>query len=206
MNFQDLAYKPDEFCSTREAAKMLGVSLRTVQLWVESGILQAWKTAGGHRRVTLKSLEILLKQRDQIQPPVKSTPLHSAFKILIVDDDESMLNLFQLEMLNWNLPLQIITASNGFEGLIKLGETRPDLLISDMSMPGMDGARMIRTLRADPQFQDMSIIVVTGLDMTSVNAMGVPKDIPVFPKPVPFLRLAEAIGSLLPTKRAQAFN
>ncbi|MGE5467624.1 MAG: EAL domain-containing protein [Ignavibacteria bacterium] len=45
-----------EICSTREAAELLGVSLRTVQLWVDSGILKAWKTAGGHRRISLESV------------------------------------------------------------------------------------------------------------------------------------------------------
>lgn len=37
--------------TTREAASRLGVSLRTVQLWTESGVLDAWKTPGGHPRV-----------------------------------------------------------------------------------------------------------------------------------------------------------
>jgi excisionase family DNA binding protein len=48
------------FCTTREAAKLLGVSLRTAQLWSESGLLEAWKTAGGHRRITRDSIECLL--------------------------------------------------------------------------------------------------------------------------------------------------
>lgn len=47
--------------STREASELLGVSLRTVQLWVDSGVLQAWKTAGGHRRISSASVEALLK-------------------------------------------------------------------------------------------------------------------------------------------------
>lgn len=47
--------------STREASELLGVSLRTVQLWVDSGILQAWKTAGGHRRISSTSVDALLK-------------------------------------------------------------------------------------------------------------------------------------------------
>jgi excisionase family DNA binding protein len=44
------------FCTTREAATLLGVSVGTVQLWVENGLLQAWKTAGGHRRVMRDSI------------------------------------------------------------------------------------------------------------------------------------------------------
>ena len=46
----------EEVCSTREAAEILGVSLRTIQVWVDNGILDAWKTAGGHRRVSLRSV------------------------------------------------------------------------------------------------------------------------------------------------------
>ena len=42
----------DDVLSTREAAEQLGVALRTVQLWVEAGVLPAWKTAGGHRRIS----------------------------------------------------------------------------------------------------------------------------------------------------------
>ena len=48
------------FCTTREAAQMLGVSLRTAQLWAESGLLEAWKTDGGHRRISRHSVERLL--------------------------------------------------------------------------------------------------------------------------------------------------
>lgn len=51
----------DAFCTTREAAELLNVSLRTVQLWVDDGILQAWKTAGGHRRVQRESVDRLLR-------------------------------------------------------------------------------------------------------------------------------------------------
>lgn len=41
----------DHYVTTRVAADMLNVSLRTIQLWVESGALRAWKTAGCHRKV-----------------------------------------------------------------------------------------------------------------------------------------------------------
>lgn len=43
---------------------MLGVSLRTIQIWVDNGILQAWKTAGGHRRVSVESV-LSLKEGDE---------------------------------------------------------------------------------------------------------------------------------------------
>jgi len=49
-------------CSPGEAAKMLGVSPKTIQLWVDNGILAAWKTVGGHRRVTIESVERLKRE------------------------------------------------------------------------------------------------------------------------------------------------
>ena len=52
-----------ETCTTREAAKALGVALRTAQLWAETGRLRAWKTVGGHRRILVSSVHDLLQER-----------------------------------------------------------------------------------------------------------------------------------------------
>jgi excisionase family DNA binding protein len=195
---REQTYDVSEFCSTKEAAGMLGVSHRTVQLWVESGVLQAWKTAGGHRRITMKSVEKLVGERQQaIQAPALESARADVTKVLVVDDDATMLRLYELEMAGWNIPLTVLKAHNGFEALIKIGESKPDLLISDLSMPGMDGFRMIRTLRSDAAYSTMSIIVVSGLDKATIKSMGLPGDIPVFPKPVPFPQLRDAVASAL---------
>lgn len=55
-----MATMPDT-CTTREAAKKLNVALSTIQTWVESGYLEAWKTPGGHRRIPLSSVDKLLE-------------------------------------------------------------------------------------------------------------------------------------------------
>jgi excisionase family DNA binding protein len=192
------SYDAAEFCSTKEAATMLGVSHRTVQLWVESGVLQAWKTAGGHRRIALTSVNRLVDQRSLA---IKSPPAHDGVsldrKVLLVDDDATLLRLYELEIGGWDMPLELIKANNGFEALIKIGEAKPDLLISDLSMPGMDGFRMIRTLRADPAYGSMAIIVISGLDRATIKSMGLPQDIPVFSKPVPFTDLRKAVDGVL---------
>lgn len=201
----------EEFCSTKQAASIIGVSHRTIQLWVESGILQAWKTAGGHRRITMQSVNRLVDQRRQALAPVAAGPAVQPAasgmrkQVLVVDDDAAMLRLVELEMAGWNLPVDIIKAHNGFEALIKIGANKPDLLISDLSMPGMDGFRMIRTLRLEPDHAGMAIIVVSGLDRTTVDSMGLPPDIPFFSKPVPFRDLREAVERvLLPVPGASA--
>jgi excisionase family DNA binding protein len=115
-NVREQSYDASDFCSTKEAATMLGVSHRTVQLWVESGVLQAWKTAGGHRRIALTSVNRLVDQRSSaIQAPAPDHAAHVGRKVLMVDDDSTMLRLYELEMSGWDLPLELTKASNGFE-------------------------------------------------------------------------------------------
>ena len=194
-------YNAADYCSTKEAAAILGVSHRTVQLWVENGTLQAWRTAGGHRRITVESVNRLVDGRRLAiagHPPVApAAPAPSGRRVLVVDDDPLMLRLYELEMTGWGLELDVIKANNGFEALIRIGEQRPDLLVSDLNMPGMDGFRMIRTLREDSGTAGMNMIVVSGLDRATIKAMGLPTDIPVFPKPVPFGELRHAVESSL---------
>ena len=196
------AYNAAEFCSTKDAARLLGVSHRTVQLWVENGALQAWKTAGGHRRITMASVNKLVNERHEATapaaPPATPEPEKPGRKkVLLVDDDRTLLRLYELELSGWNLPLEVVKAHDGFEALIRIGEQRPDLLVSDLSMPGMDGFRMIRTLRGEAGYGQMAIIVVSGLDRTTIASMGLPADIPVFPKPVPFAQLRAAVENAL---------
>jgi DNA-binding response OmpR family regulator len=118
-------------------------------------------------------------------------------KLLIVDDDATMLRLYELEMAGWNLPVEVIKASNGFEALIKIGENKPDMLISDLNMPGMDGFRMIRTLRSEASYAGMAIVVISGLDQSTVASMGLPADIPFFSKPASFVRLRSLVEGAL---------
>jgi excisionase family DNA binding protein len=191
-------YDAAAFCSTKQAATLLGVSHRTVQLWVESGVLQAWKTAGGHRRITLASVNRLVEQRSQaIQRPPAQSLARPQRKLLLVEDDPTTLRLYELEVKSWGLPLEVLKASNGLEALIRIGETQPDVLITDLSMPGVDGFRMIRTLRADPTYGRMAIIVVSGLDRKTIKSMGLPEDIPVFTKPVPLAELRQAVDQVV---------
>ncbi|MBP6484172.1 MAG: helix-turn-helix domain-containing protein, partial [Rhodoferax sp.] len=74
------------FCSTRAAAVALGVSVSTVIQWVDSGVLTAWKTEGGHRRVSRDSIDALLRQK-----PART--VSPALRVLVIDDDPFILDL-----------------------------------------------------------------------------------------------------------------
>lgn len=179
---------PDnEFLSTRQAAQRLGVSLGTVQNMVESGVLDAWKTAGGHRRIPTASVDnLLIKRRNQTSRPGRG---QEKLDILIAEDDETLQKLYEMTFNSWRLPISLRIVGDGFEGLLQVGQQAPDILIADLMMPGMDGFEMIRKLRATQGLSNMDILVVTAIDKDEVHQRGMPEDVTVFGKPIPFHEL-----------------
>ncbi len=177
----------NDVLTTRQAARQLGVSVRTIQLWVEGGLLPAWKTAGGHRRIAREAIETLVRERAQA---LDSVPAGPAYKVLVVEDEASLRELYKVKLGSWGLPMEILMATNGYEALLSIGHRQPDLLVTDLSMPAMDGFRMLRTLKSLPEYDDLDIIVVTALDEAEIEDRGgLPPGVRVFQKPVPFAAL-----------------
>lgn len=183
----------DDVLSTREAAERLGVALRTIQLWVEAGVLPAWKTAGGHRRISRQAVERLMGQR-RIALSDDSTYLPAVgqadarLRVMVVEDEPELLRLFVMMIDSWELPVIVTPAGNGFEALLLIGQHPPDLLMTDLNMPGMDGFKMIASLRTVASaFDDMEIVVVTALTAEEIGRRGgLPEGVRVFRKPLPF--------------------
>ena len=179
------------FCTTREAALLLGISVGTVQLWVESGLLQAWKTAGGHRRVLRDSVESLLHKKPAPPAhPAEVVPGPRRLRILVVEDDPSLLRLYETQIAHWPMPTEVTLIDNAISALLHMGRGGPDLLISDLHMPGMDGFAMLRVLDKSPELAQTLMVVVSGLDAQEITARGgVPPGVEVLAKPIPFVRL-----------------
>ena len=196
-----VAYIESAYCTTRDAAEMLGVSLRTAQLWVDSGILEAWKTDGGHRRIKVDSVQRLLREQKPTEQSADASGDSAALtrlKVLVVEDDNVLLKLYRLRIAAWQLPVDVTTASNGYEALVLIGREQPDLMIADLNMPGLDGFQMVRTLVTSSFREGMQIVVVTGLDAVDVASRGgLPEGVRLFSKPVPFAELREIASDIL---------
>lgn len=177
-----------KYCSTSQAAQRLGVSMGSVQQMVESGVLEAWKTAGGHRRILVDSVEAFLSRSRTGSVPVARPG--SELYVLIAEDDEIMCKLYRHQIDAWRLPLRLELASNGVDALMAIGRCPPDLLIADLRMPGLDGFEMLRRLASSPLTLDMDIVVVTGLTEAEIEENGgLPPGVTVYGKPVPFREL-----------------
>ena len=181
-----------DIMSTRQAAHYLEVSVRTVQLWVENGCLQAWKTPGGHRRILRESVEEMMKIRLLQQTPSEF------FEILICEDDDINCSLMELQLATLGPEVRIRTVTNGFEALIQIGERCPHLLVTDLVMPNMDGLQMLAALQQAEIGQTMNIIVVTGLSDDEIEQRGgLPVGVNKFAKPVPYAQLLRLISVYL---------
>jgi excisionase family DNA binding protein len=183
----------EDVMTTREAGETLGVAVRTVQLWVEAGVLPAWRTAGGHRRIARAAVEKLMAERQSDLSPVKGQldAALSTFKLLLVEDDPSLLRLFTGVVASWNFPVALSTATNGFEGLVRIGEMRPDIVVTDLVMPGMDGFEMLRALKKPGSgFASLKLVVVSALSADEIAEQGgVPEGVICFHKPVNYAKL-----------------
>lgn len=195
-----------ETCSTTETAQWLGLAVRSVQLMVDRGELQAWKTPGGHRRISRASIEAWLARRQNgvpggvavtgpdaaaaaraAQPPAPRT---GGLRVLLIEDSVHFQNLVSL-LIKRELPdAELHVAADGIAGLALAGRLQPDLLLVDLLLPGIDGATLITSLRSHPEFAAIQLVVVTALD----EAQRVPyafalEGLPVVHKPQLVLQL-----------------
>ena len=84
------------------------------------------------------------------------------YTVLVVDDDEALLQTLTdgLEMLG---DFQVEHATNGDEGLERFYEVRPDCVVIDIKMPGLNGYQLVRVLRGDPGSTATPLIMLTAL-------------------------------------------
>ncbi len=84
-------------------------------------------------------------------------------KILIVDDDPSTLNLLQTFLSEKGF--EIATASDGVEGLQRVREWGPELILLDVMMPRLDGYGFVREIKKDTKLRKLPIVVLTAREM-----------------------------------------
>ena len=83
-------------------------------------------------------------------------------RVLIVDDSETIVNF--LRMVLESEKYEVDTAFDGTEGIAKVHQSLPDLIITDSIMPGMDGFAFLRELRTDPATEAIPVIMLTSGD------------------------------------------
>ena len=118
-------------------------------------------------------------------------------KILCIEDEQEMLALMRLIFERHGY--QVLSARTGPKGLEIIRRERPDVVLLDLALPGMDGWEVHRRIKADPELRDIPIIVVTarsqGIDR--VVGLHVAKVDDYITKPFHIQKLVEAVKQVL---------
>jgi excisionase family DNA binding protein len=120
-----------EFLTSSQAAKRLGLSMATIQKLVDNNILQAWKTFGGHRRISLTSVLNYQSANNFSEAP--RIPTDRRAKVMRVIDAPELTNRLKKDVAQWQLPLQISFLESLTEALLELLNEKHDLLVIQMT-------------------------------------------------------------------------
>lgn len=176
-----------DYCGTSYAAKLLGVSVATVQSMVERGEIEAWKTLGGHRRLSLKAINNYLSKGSP--PPVVAARPDPRLRlnIMVVEDEEAIRELYQAHFDEWDMATDCTYIPSAMDALMDITTMRPDLLITDLNMPGVDGIEMLHVIKRSPHLVSMQVLVISGLPEEAIQARGgLPGDAHFHRKPINF--------------------
>jgi excisionase family DNA binding protein len=143
------------YLTTGDVARKCEVTLASVKKWIEQAKLQAVRTPGRHFRIPVEEFE---RFRAAYRFPVEP---ERAPRILVVDDNPLVVD-FIMDALRELVPgSELEAASNGYDGLLKVGTFGPDLLILDLRMPGLDGLEVCRRIKANPAIRTTRILMIT---------------------------------------------
>ncbi len=149
----------DQLYTTHDISRLLQVDPSTVSKWIDRGILLAFRTPGGHRRVRAADLRTFLIAH---QMPVPEELGSAVIKLIVVDDEKSVLEGLKRAFKPYAAQVELVTTSSGVEALLMVSEQRPHGLLIDLNMPDLDGLEVCRRIRARKQLEGVRLITMTG--------------------------------------------
>ncbi len=155
--------------TTFEAAKLCHVSPLSIINWVNAGRLPAFRTPGGHRRIRREDLITFMKENG-IPLTDELGAGSGRSRVMVVDDDAAIRDLLAQHLGAREEPFEVMTASDGFEAGRLVATFKPDVVLLDLRMPGMDGFQVCRTIKADPESSGTIVIAMTGFHTPETEA------------------------------------
>jgi CheY-like chemotaxis protein len=121
-------------------------------------------------------------------------------KVLIIEDSPTTRAVIKVYLVGHHL--EFLEATNGTDGLALARQHRPNVIVVDLKMPGMDGFTFCRTLRGDARLKDTPVILLTGSKGEEVKREALNAGASYFMnKPIDGAALAERIVACLETKK-----
>ncbi len=145
--------------TTGEVARICKVSQQTVIRCFDKGQLKGFRVPGSRfRRIPRDRLVAFMRENgiplDQLESGKR--------RVLVVDDDEQIIDMFT-DLLGKDGRFEVRTAVTGYEAGIVTEQFRPDIVLLDFKLPDINGNAVCRTIRANPVYEHMKIIMMSGV-------------------------------------------
>ena len=201
------------YLGTKDVAAILGVSVTSIQKMVTAGTLKAFRTSGGHRRISIDSVKAAAEQmgvpwKDRIPAAAEEAASAakggamvvpgSPAKILLVDDGTATSRPIANVIKRYNGNVDHIVVNDSAEALVRTTEERPDLIVTELTVQPLDGFGLIKAIRSSPRLHHVGVVVVTSLTAEEIAQRGgLPDDVVVYHKPLASERLAGFLDAML---------
>jgi excisionase family DNA binding protein len=151
--------KMKDLLTTGEAAEICRVSQQTIIRCFDAGRLEGFRIPGSRfRRIPRPSLVKFMKENNIPLDALES----GKKKVLVVDDDDEIIELI-VDVLVRDGRFDIETASSGYDAGVLTQQFRPDLILLDYMLPDVNGNIVCQTIRKNPEFESIKIIIVSGV-------------------------------------------
>ncbi|MEZ4446165.1 MAG: response regulator [Polyangiaceae bacterium] len=154
--------------TSHQVGRLLQVSRRSVNNWIEQGRLTAFRTPGGHRRVRVPDLVAFLVETG-FPIPEDLSPF-ARRRIIVVDDDRHQLRAYGRLLAPYEDVVELRLMERGIDALLMIGSFLPDLVVLDIVLPGLDGVEVCRRIKAGERTRHIDIVVCSGNVSPGVEA------------------------------------
>jgi excisionase family DNA binding protein len=180
--------------TTGEAADICKVSQQTIIRCFDSGRLRGFRVPGSRfRRIPREALIAFMKDNGI---PIDALD-NGKRKILVVDDDPEIVELF-VDVLERDGRFEVRTAASGYDAGVITHEFMPELVILDYMLPDINGNVVCQTIRQNPAFEHIKIVIVSGVvNQEEINDLLKAGADEFVKKPFNIEKLIERIGELL---------
>lgn len=142
-----------QFCGTTEAARILGLSVGTVQSLVERQELMAWKTQGGHRRIAMTSVQDYQRRNHAV-----AIGEASQARIMWIQDSGPVRQKLLQCLTKWGVTLPIEWYENMVEASMSLNGPRPGMIVVDLKSQHSDALQFVRMVHQHPDFRHSTVL------------------------------------------------
>ena len=148
--------------TTGEAAQVCNISQQTIIRCFDSGRLDGFRIPGSRFRRIPRDNLIKFMRDNGIPLDNLNSEKNGKVKVLIVDDDAEIVELM-VDVLSRDGRFDTQTAGSGYEAGLKTEQFRPDVIILDYMLPDVNGNIVCKTIKSNPNFESIRIIIVSGV-------------------------------------------